>query len=74
MTISTLTVKENDGVARMSVSKSPLSPSSHYHAFKKQKEINEKLMDAINATIGWVESTGGCEESIRMLRKAISEV
>ncbi|QAY01932.1 hypothetical protein VpaJT1_3 [Vibrio phage VpaJT_1] len=31
----------------------------------------ENLEQAINETIGYVESTGGCEESIRRLRDAL---
>lgn len=41
---------------------------------QEQLELNAKLVCAIEQTIGWVESTGGCEESIRMLRLALGEV
>lgn len=45
-------------------------------SYKLSKELKNKqiLIDGIHQTIGWIESTGGCEESIRMLRKALSEV
>ncbi|WP_440056108.1 hypothetical protein ACSLBF_08145 [Pseudoalteromonas sp. T1lg65] len=42
--------------------------------YQEQLELNAKLTRAIEQTIGWVESTGGCEESIRMLRLALGEV
>ncbi|MCG7552100.1 hypothetical protein [Pseudoalteromonas sp. Of11M-6] len=42
--------------------------------YQEQLELNAKLTRVIEQTIGWVESTGGCEESIRMLRVALGEV
>ncbi|RZG05527.1 hypothetical protein EXT48_08310 [Pseudoalteromonas sp. CO348] len=42
--------------------------------YQEQLELNTKLTRAIEQTIGWVESTGGCDESIRMLRVALGEV
>ena len=83
MTISTLSVTRTGDIATMNVKQSPMNKQHIVHgrnngrlyaAYQEQLEINKKLLSAINQTIGWVESTGGCEESIRMLRKAISEV
>ncbi|EOD9553077.1 hypothetical protein ACJ7RV_002193 [Vibrio parahaemolyticus] len=37
-------------------------------------KINSELMNAINKTIGFVESNNGDEESIRLLRNAIRKV
>ncbi len=53
---------------------SPRQLGRLHRLYHEQLTLNKKLMVAIEHTIGWVESTGGCEESIRMLRQAMSEV
>ena len=77
MTISTLSVTKTGDIATMGVKQHVVHARSNgrvYAAYQEQLEINKKLLSAINQTIGWVESTGGCEESIRMLKKALLEV
>ena len=44
-----------------------------HRLYHEQLTLNKTTV-AMEHTIGWVESTGGCEESIRMLRQAMSEV
>lgn len=41
---------------------------------ERLNKINSELINAINQTIGFVESTNGDEGSIRLLRSAIIEV
>lgn len=84
MTISTLSVTRIGDNATMSVKQSAMEKQHVVHArnnvrvlaynLSKELKNNRILKDAILQTIGFVESTGGCEESIRMLRKALTEV
>jgi len=80
MANSKLTVEQNNGIAKMAVVRPDTEgqgkSQARVLAYKLSKELknNRILKDAILQTIGFVESTGGCEESIRMLRKALSEV
>lgn len=80
MTISTLSVTRTGDTATMKVNRckqvlvSARQQGRCYAAYQAQLEINIMLMQAINQTIGWVESTGGCEESIRLLREVRDEV
>ncbi|WP_199525237.1 hypothetical protein [Pseudoalteromonas sp. bablab_jr011] len=83
-----LMVEKNNGVSKMVIEHSetqkPIITNSQNQGksqirvlvYRLSKELKNKqiLIDGIQQTIGWVESTGGCEESIRMLRKALSEV
>ncbi len=80
MANSKLTVEQSNGRAKMVVVHSDThsqgKQQARIPAYKLSKELknNRILKDAILQTIGFVESTGGCEESIRMLRKALTEV
>jgi hypothetical protein len=88
MTNSKLTVEQSNGIATMAVvhsdTQKPFIRNTQSQgksqvfnlSYKLSKELknNRILKDAILQTIGFIESTGGCEESIRMLRKALSEV
>ncbi|WOC25882.1 hypothetical protein LY624_15070 [Pseudoalteromonas sp. N1230-9] len=83
-----LMVEKSNGVSKMVVdhsetqeqtianSQSKGKLQAYVLAYRLTKELKNKqiLIDGIHQTIGWIESTGGCEESIRMLRKALSEV
>lgn len=41
---------------------------------KQQQEVIDELKDAMHQTIGWVKSTGGDVESVRMLDMALSKL